>query len=411
MRRSGPLGAVERRGSIRHRLRKRPAAERRFNAGGIADRALGTRDLPKIEAGPTDYSLLVAVILLLGLGIVMVFSASAVMAMTNFNDPFYFLKRQAVWALIGLLGMTVLMNFDYWHYKKLAPAIIVLSITLLVAVLLPGIGRISHGARRWIGFGPLTLTPSEPAKMAMVIYLAYLLSSKGYKIKTFFRGVLPPVLLGLGMFALILQQPDLGTGLTVMGSTFIMLFSAGAKIWHLLGLIGMGIPGVFAAIFMEEYRRERFLAFLDPWADPRGSGYHIIQSLYALGSGGPFGLGLGKSRQKFLYLPEMHTDFIFAIIGEELGFVGAMLVIILFFFFAWRGYRIAMNAPDGFSCLLSCGLTSMILIQALVNIGVVTGTLPITGIPLPFLSFGGSSLVFTLASVGILLNISRYCTG
>lgn len=341
----------------------------------------------------------------------MVFSASAVMAMTNFDDPFYFLKRQAVWALIGLAGMTLFMNFNYWHYRRLAPAILVLSISLLIAVLLPGVGKISHGARRWLGFGPFTLTPSEPAKLALVIYLSYLLSGKGYKVKTFFRGVLPAVLLGLGMFALILQQPDLGTGLTIAGSTFIMLFSAGARIWHLLGLVAAGIPGVFAAIFMEDYRRQRFLAFLDPWADPRGSGYHIIQSLYALGSGGPFGLGLGKSRQKFLYLPEMHTDFIFAIIGEELGFIGATLVIILFFFFAWRGYRIAMNAPDGFSCLLACGLTSVILIQAIINIGVVTGTLPITGIPLPFLSFGGSSLVFTLASVGILLNISRYCSG
>lgn len=382
---------------------------RRF--GESKERKSVSRGGPKVKRRHSDYALLVTAVLLLGLGIVMVFSASAVMAMTSYGDPFYFLKRQAIWAAVGIISMVIFMNFDYWHYKKFPTVIIGLSILLLILVLVPGIGRTSHGAQRWIGFGPIGISPSEPAKLALAIYLAAMFSKETYEIRSFIRGVLPPIALGLIMFGLIYLQPDLGTGLTLIGTTFIMLFSAGANLWHLAALVALGTPGVFAAIVSEDYRKRRFLAFLNPWADPKDSGYQIIQSLYALGSGGPFGVGLGKSKQKFLYLPEMHSDFIFAIIGEELGFMGAAAVIMLFFFFAWRGYRIAIKAPDCFSCLLACGLTSMILFQAIINIGVVTATLPITGIPLPFLSSGGSSLVFTLAAVGILLNISRYCTG
>jgi cell division protein FtsW len=208
---------------------------------------------------------------------------------------------------------------------------------------------------------------------------------------------------------LILLEPDLGTAAAIIGVTFIMFFVAGANILHLVGLAVVGVPVFIKVLFMEEYRAKRFMAFLDPWKDPSKTGYHIIQSLLALGSGGFFGLGLGKSRQKFFYLPEQHTDFIFAIVGEEMGFIGTCLIIFLFFIFAWRGYKIAVSAPDSFGSLLASGITSMIVLQALINIGVVSGSLPITGITLPFISAGGSSLIMTLIGVGILLNISR-CT-
>ncbi|QDR80384.1 stage V sporulation protein E [Sporomusa termitida] len=355
-----------------------------------------------------DYVIFFAIIGLLGFGIVMVYSSSAVSAYVNYNDSYYFLKRQMIWATLGLLAMLFTMNVDYHAWRTLAKPAMLVTLVLLVLVLIPGLGKVVNGARRWLGFGSLYLQPSEIAKLAMVLFTANSLAKSQDKISSFTKGVVPQLTMLLVVFGLILKEPDLGTALVIGGTVFILLFAAGAKLSHLGSLGALGVAGIIGAILVEPYRLKRLLAFSDPWADPLNSGYHIIQSLYAIGSGGLFGVGLGRSREKFLYLPEPHTDFIFAILGEELGFIGTVTVIILFFLLAWRGYKIAISAPDIFGSLLAGGITSIIVLQALMNIAVVTASMPVTGIPLPFISFGGSALIFTLAGVGILLNISRY---
>lgn len=357
---------------------------------------------------PPDFAIFLATVGLVGIGIVMVFSSSYVKADQIYGDPYYFLKRQATWAALGLTAMLVTMNYDYWRLRRLARPMMVMAVLLLVIVLIPGVGREAGGARRWIGFGPLQFQPTEFAKLAMVVFLSAHLTERGRRIKTFTGGVLPYLMLLAPMAALILLEPDLGTAVAIAATTFLMLFTAGARLSHLILTGILALPAVAYAIWAEEYRLRRILAFLDPWQDPQGAGFHIIQALYAIGSGGFFGLGLGQSRQKFYYLPEQHTDFIFAILGEELGFLGATCVLALFFFVAWRGYRVAIAAPEPFAALLAAGVTSMVMLQAVINIGVVTSTLPITGIPLPFLSFGGSSLFFMLTGMGMLLNVSRY---
>lgn len=345
---------------------------------------------------------------LLAVGLVMVFSSSSVRALSDVGDAYYYLKRQLLWAILGLGAMFVMMRIDYWQIRRYARPFFFISFITLIVVLIPGVGKAAGGARRWIGYGIAQFQPSELIKLAVVVYMAWALSRSPEKVKSFTRGVLPYViLLGL-LFFLILEQPDLGTAVAVAGTVVVMLFVAGARLGHLAGLGLAALPVLGYAIMGEEYRRSRFFAFLDPFADPQGSGFHIIQALYALGSGGLFGLGLGNSRQKFFYLPAEHTDFIFAILGEELGFVGAAFVVGLFVLLAWRGYRTAMAAPDTFSSLLASGLTTMVVLQALLNIGVVCGILPITGVPLPLVSYGGSSLVPTLAGLGIVLNISRH---
>jgi len=338
---------------------------------------------------------------------VMIFSASSNRTYVSFGDPYYYLKTQVVWIALGAVALLFTMNFDYWRLRRLATPIFVFSIVLLIAVLIPGLGRGVHGARRWIGIGSRGVQPSEFEKLALTIFLASLLSQPG-RARSFRYGVLPVVAIAGLIFLLILAQPDLGTAVACALIIAAMLFVAGANLWHMAGLALASVPVLYLAIFSAEYRKQRFLAFLNPWADPLDTGFHIIQSLYALGSGGLFGLGLGQGRQKFYYLPEQHTDFIFAVLGEELGFVGTVAVVLLFGIIAWRGYRVAARAPDGFGCLLAAGITSMIVLQAAVNVGVVTASIPITGIPLPLVSFGGSSLLFSMAGLGILLNISRH---
>lgn len=341
----------------------------------------------------------------------MVFSSSSYYAMfPPFNNPFHFLIRQLINALIGISIMIFMMNYDYWKLKRWSVFMLVLSIVLLVLVLTP-LGSTRMGAQRWINLGFTSFQPSELAKLFLVFFMAASLSRIGSKVQNFREGLMPYLLL-MGLSAgLILAEPDLGTAITLVGTIFIMLFCAGAKISS-LGMIGVsGVGAVMVAIFAEEYRRNRFLAFLDPEGDPTGAGWHILNSLMSLGSGGLLGTGLGQGRHsKFLYLPERQTDFIFAVIGEELGFIGGALVILLFLLFVWRGFKVAITSPDPFGSLLAAGIVSGIALQAIINIGVVTSSLPITGITLPFVSFGGTSLVFTLMSVGVLLNISRYVT-
>ncbi|MGQ5711852.1 stage V sporulation protein E [Desulforudis sp. 1031] len=360
------------------------------------------------KKGAPDFLLFITVLMLLSIGVIMVLSASEYSTLVRYHDSFLFFKRQLVWAVLGLTAMFVAMNFDYWRLKQYAGWMLVGAFLLLLLVLIPGVGVESHGARRWIGVGSFTFQPSELVKLCVITFTAFGLAKKRDQIRSFTKGVLPFLIVAGLAGGLILLQPDLGTAMTLVGTVFLMLFAAGTpmRVLGSLGIIGVALVG--AAIYFEPYRLKRLLAFLDPWQDPQGSGFHIIQSLYALGSGGLFGTGLGQGKQKFLYLPEQHTDFIFAVIGEELGFVGATLIIILFMLFVWRGLRIAVASPDPFASLLATGITGGIVLQAIINIGVVTGSLPVTGITLPFISFGGTSLLFTLIGVGILLNVSKY---
>lgn len=361
----------------------------------------------RLKKGPPDFVLFITTLALIGVGLIMVFSSSAVTANVQFYDPYYFFKRQLIWALIGLVAMIVIMRINYLRLKDLAIPIAIISLLCLILVLTPlGIG--AKGSTRWLGVGILSFTPSELVKLGMVMFVAKTMEINIGKITSFKNGVLPYLLVMALVCTLIMLQPDLGTAFVVAGTVFFMLMVAGAKMSHLGALAIGGIGAVALAIALEPYRAERFLAFLDPWKYPSDQGFQTIQSLYALGSGGLFGMGLGRSRQKFFYLPEQHTDFIFAILGEELGFMGALLVLGLFLLFAWRGFRIAINAPDTFGSLMAAGITIMIVFQAFINIAVVSGALPVTGITLPFISYGGTSLLITMAAVGLLLNISRY---
>lgn len=338
----------------------------------------------------------------------MVYTSSTAMAEVDMGNPFHFLQRQALWALLGLGSMFTFARIPPWFWQKHSRTILLGVMILLVLVIIPGIGIYRLGARRWLGAGPLQFQPSEFAKFAFVMFLADYLSHRSRQISSFWKGLVPALaVLGL-FFGLIMLEPDLGTSLTLGGTVFLMLFAAGAELTHLGGLTALGAVGVFILAKIDEERWSRITTYLNPWADPSDSGYQIIQALLAFGSGGLFGVGLGRSRQKFFYLPERHTDMIFAVLGEELGFIGAVLVLLLFLAFAWRGYRIAVQAPDRFSSLLAAGVTSLISLQAAMNIAVVTASIPATGIPLPFLSYGGSSLLITLSGVGILLGVSRY---
>jgi cell division protein FtsW len=361
----------------------------------------------KRESQGPDLILFLVTVALLSIGVVMVFSASSIKALEELHDPYYFLKRQLIFALLGLVAMVVVMNIDYRKYARWTYPF--MAVALLLLVLVPFIGEEVSGSRRWLNLGIFKFQPSELAKLAMILFLStWAVKVKG-KIQNFFVLLVPLVVMGV-YFVLIMLEPDLGTAGTLALTTIIMLLASGAKPIHFLLLGIPTVPAGIALIVAEPYRLKRLLAFKDPWADPLGAGFHIIQSLLALGSGGIFGLGLGRSRQKFWYLPEQHTDFIFSILGEELGFIGTMLVLVLFLLFAWRGLRIAMTAPDLFSSMLAVGITTMIVLQAMINIGVVTGSLPITGITLPLISYGGSSLLITLSAVGVLLNISRQRT-
>jgi len=361
----------------------------------------------KLRKGPPDFGLFITTMVLAGIGLVMVFSSSAVTAGIWYDDAYYFFKRQLLWFIIGLIAMILTMKLNYQKLKDFAYPALILAVICLLLVLSP-LGVVTNGSSRWLDIGFTRFSPAELAKLAMVLVLAKTLDLNLDKIKSFTKGIIPFLLLVGFVTGLVLLQPDLGTAFAIGGTAFCLLIAAGAKVSHLSLIALGGISAVAVAIIKAPYRMERFLAFLDPWKDPTDTGFQIIQSLYALGSGGLFGMGLGRSRQKFFYLPEQYTDFIFAILGEELGFIGAFLVISLFMLLAWRGYKIAINAPDNFGSLLATGVTTMIIFQAAINIGVVSGALPVTGITLPFISHGGTSLLFSMIGVGILLNISRY---
>jgi len=362
-----------------------------------------------IEKKSPDLWFFIVVILLIAVGLCMVFSSSYIMAYKWYGDSYYFLKRQLIYVIIGLIAFFFAMFTDYHHYKRFTLPTLILSIALLLTVYVPGIGRVAGGASRWIKIGFFSFQPSEIAKFALILYMAESLTRKQAKdIETFIRGVLPTLIIMLAMFLLILNEPDFSTSLIILGISFIMLFIGGTRVIQLYALIVAAIPLGILILSREEYRKVRLLSFLDPWKDPLDSGFHIIQSLLALGSGGIFGIGLAESKQKYFYLPDQHTDFIFSIIGEELGFIGTVVIIILFTILLWRGFRIALDTSDQFGTLLAAGITSMIVFQSIINIGVVTKMIPTTGITLPFISYGGSSLIVNMFCAGILLNISRY---
>ncbi|NWN96132.1 MAG: stage V sporulation protein E [Bacillus sp. (in: Bacteria)] len=355
-----------------------------------------------------DFILVIVILALLSLGWIMVYSASAVWADYRFDDSFYFAKRQLLFAIIGLIAMFFIMNIDYWTWRSWSKVILITCFVLLIAVLIPGIGNVRNGSRSWIGVGAFSIQPSEFMKLAMIIYLAKFLSENQKNITSFKKGLVPSLGLVFTAFALIMLQPDLGTGTVMVGTCLIMIFVSGARIAHFIGLGLIGLAGFVGLIAAAPYRIKRITAFLDPWEDPLGSGFQTIQSLYAIGPGGLFGLGLGQSRQKFFYLPEPQTDFIFAILAEELGFIGGAFVLLLFALLLWRGIRTALNAPDLYGSFLAVGIISMVAFQVMINIGVVINLIPVTGITLPFFSYGGSSLTLMLMAMGILLNISRY---
>lgn len=362
------------------------------------------RDLRK----PPDFTIFFTVLILVSFGLVMVFSASYITSLESRGDAFFFLRRQAFWLVLGLLGMFTTANINYWKWRKLSLLLLLFNFLLLVAVFIPGLGIEINEARRWIGFGGLNVQPSEFSKLALVIFTAAFLSKKNLDLQNFWTSSFIPLTLMAANFLLILAQPDMGTALALAIITGTVVFSAGIPLKQLFFLVTLSTPAVFYLMISETYRLKRLFSFLDPWADPLGTGYHIIQSLYALASGGLFGVGLGRSRQKLYYLPEPQNDFIFAIIGEELGFLGAVTIMMLFFILIWRGFKTAFEAPDTFGSLLAVGVTAMVGVQALINIAVVTGSIPVTGINLPFISAGGSSLFFTMCGMGILMNISRY---
>ncbi len=354
-----------------------------------------------------DYTLLTIILLLLLIGIIMVLSSSYVWAEYKYNDKLYFLKRQLLFAGAGIAAMFTTMNIPYGTWRKYAKGILFACFCLLLLVLIPGVGMTRGGAQSWIGVGAFSIQPSEFMKLGLIIYLALFLDHNQKYITSFKQGFFPSLLLVFTAFGLIMLQPDLGTGVVLVLTCMIMIFVSGARLSHFFGLAILGLAGFAFLILSAPYRISRITAFLNPWEDPLGDGFQIIQSLYAIGPGGLMGMGLGESLQKYFYLPEPQTDFIFAILGEELGFIGGTFVIGLFAFMFWRGIRIALEAADQYGRLLALGIVSMLAIQVMINISVVIGLIPVTGITLPFLSYGGSSLTLTLCSVGILLNISK----
>lgn len=359
-----------------------------------------------------DSKLLVGVFLLLGIGLVAIASAGVFYAEIRFNDDYFFFKRQLLFGILpGLTALYFFSKVNYHQWQKIVVPLFVTNIILLILVFVPGVGAKIYGASRWIQIGPLSFQPSEMTKLAVILYLAAWFAGKGKKkIEDIFEGLVPFLaIFGLVAF-LILKQPDTGTLGVIFMIAMTIFFTGGGKISHISGLFAGGLVLLGILIKLAPYRLHRFKVFLNPDLDPQGVGYHVSQALLAIGSGGLWGLGLGHSRQKFNYLPEPVTDSIFAIFSEEWGFAGACVIICLFVFIAWRGFTIAKAAPDDFGKLTAIGIVMWIVTQAFINIAAISGLIPLTGIPLPFISYGGTSLVFLMSSVGILLNISRHGT-
>jgi cell division protein FtsW len=362
---------------------------------------------PSTSRPGVDRWLLFVTLLLVGFGIVMIFSASAIRAQDRFGDPGYFLKRQAVGAAVGLLAMVWAASWDLKRFQRLTPIIFLVSLLLLLLVLVPGVGSKINGARRWMRFFGLNFQPAELAKLAVVLFLSSYFARRQDRLWSFLDGFLPPLLMTGIMAGLIILQPNFGTGVILLVTAAVLFYIGQARLRHLLGTVAVALPALFLMMLKSSHGRPRIMALWDPSQVSARATYQLDQSFIALGPGGWFGRGLGNSMQKLFFLPEAHNDFIFAIVGEELGFVGAMAVLLLFAVFLWRGTRIALRAGDPYASYLAMGITSLVVCQAALNMAVVSGLLPTTGVPLPFLSFGGSSLAVMLFGAGMLLNISR----
>lgn len=358
---------------------------------------------------PFDFLLFMTVLILLSLGLIMLFSASAPLAEKESGNIYYYINRQLIFAAIGMISMLLAANYDYHKIgRKTVWAMLIVSVVLLVLVLIPGIGSQANDSWRWIVIAGFRFQPSELAKLALILFLSFNLSRRRRPLETFF-GDLMPYLFVLGVISvLLLLETHLSATIIMIAITMIILFVAGAKIRHFAVLTVPVLLTIVAVISFTDYMNPRINSWLDPWSDPRGSGYQTIQALYAIGSGGLFGRGLGQSMQKFLYVPEPHNDYIFPILAEELGFVGVLAVMLLFLIFIWRGIKIAVHAPDVYGCLIATGITALIAVQSLFNVAVVTNSVPPTGVSLPFFSSGGTALILFMTEAGILLNISRY---
>lgn len=356
-----------------------------------------------------DFILLIITLVLVIFGVIMVFSSSYYYALSQDGSAYSYLKRDLVWVFAGGCLLIFFAVYDYNKLKKWAIPFLALSLLLLVLVLMPGIGITRNNATRWIGAGGVTIMPGELIKLALIIFTAAFLGAKTDRIKTFTKGIFPLLLLCGVCGALIVKQPNLSTAITVVLIIIVMMLVAGMSWWWIAVGGAAGAVGIMAIMMSgNTYWHKRLTSFVDPFADPLGNGYQVVQSLLAMGSGGLFGVGLGKSIQKNLYLPEPQNDFILAIIGEELGFIGIMLLLLIYMLLIWRGVNIAINAPDQFGTLLATGITAMVGIQVILNIAVVTSSMPPTGVTLPFVSYGGNAQMLFMSSMGILLNISRH---
>ncbi|MCL2178386.1 MAG: putative lipid II flippase FtsW [Proteobacteria bacterium] len=353
-----------------------------------------------------DGWLLGAVLGLSAVGLIMVYSSSAILAHERTGDSFYFLKKQVLAAGIGWLALVFCLRLGYRKLARLAYPLLLLAMALMVLVLIPGIGVKVGGAYRWMRLGGFSFQPSEFAKLVWVVYLAYSLAKKREKVRSFSIGFLPHLLIAGLLVGLCMLEPDFGSSVALLFLMFVMLFAAGAKLSYLVGSVLLAIPFAYHAITSSPYRYQRMMSFLDPWANRQGAGYQVAESLMSIGSGGLWGLGLGEGRQKLFFLPEAHSDFVFAILGEEMGLWGTTLIIALYAIVIWRGVRIALHAAEPFGCYLALGITALFAFHAVVNMSVVLGLLPTKGLTLPFISYGGSSLMMCLAATGLLLSIS-----
>ena len=351
--------------------------------------------------------LLLAVILISLFGLLMIYSSSNIWAEYKYNDPYKYLKSQAIFLIIGYILMIIISKFPYQNYKKLANIIFLTCTIMLILVLIPGIGTVRNGSRSWFGIGSLGLQPSEFAKLGLIIFTSKYLANNTKELKNIKKGVLPILGVLLLIFGLIMLEPDFGTGVVIVMTIIVLLFISGVKMNFFIKIGILGLIGVIVLILIAPYRLERIVSFINPWTDPLGSGFQIIQSLYAIGPGGLLGLGFGNSIQKHFYLPEPQTDFIFAIISEEFGFLGVLIISTLFITIIYSGLKISMRCQDNFGKFLAFGITFGLAFQTILNLMVVVGLLPVTGVTLPFLSYGGSSLLISLINIGILLNIDK----
>ncbi len=352
-------------------------------------------------------SIFVITLILIGIGVVMIYSASSISMWQSTGESAGLLKKQLLYLVIGFLAMFTSMAIDYQKLRKFVKPLFVASVIPLVLVLVPGISHEAGGAKRWLHAFGLNYQPSEFLKITLIIYMADFITRKNHVLKNFWQGFVPPMLVLGFVTLLVLLQPDLGTAISLVVLVFTMMFISGARPAHLLASVLAALPFLYILVFSVAYRRARILAFLNPWLDPKGTGFQIIQSQIALGSGGFFGVGLGQGKQKLFYLPAAHTDFIFSIIGEELGLFGAMVVILLFIILIWKMSRIVYNVRDLFGKLIAAGVLILIAFSSVVNVGVSIGSLPTKGLPLPFISYGGSSLIFHMVAIGLILNVSK----